>query len=149
VLKASSWCVYVLFKLDHQIDRHFPPMNCRFIRRCCRRGFSSPIHPTQLGTKGTIGSSYGVNSILSCCVVYQLHRCYAPMVPSVHPTVYFLFLSLLGFDLRKIDYLLSLACGIFASLGPMNVYKDMLNNMVSLIDHVVMNHQNHTRTNGI
>jgi hypothetical protein len=30
-----------------------------------------------------------------------------------------------------------------------NVYKDMLNNIVSLIDHVVMNHQNHTRTNGI
>jgi hypothetical protein len=33
-------------------------------------------------------------------------------------------------------------------LGPRNVYKDMLNNMVSLIDHVVMNHQNQTRTNG-
>jgi hypothetical protein len=35
----------------------------------------------------------------------------------------------------------------FASLGPRNVYKGMLNNMVSPIDHVVMNHQNHTRTN--
>jgi hypothetical protein len=34
-------------------------------------------------------------------------------------------------------------------LGPRNVYKDMLNNMVSSIDHVVMNHQNQTRTNGI
>jgi hypothetical protein len=33
-----------------------------------------------------------------------------------------------------------------ASLGPRNVYKDILNNMVSPIDHVVMNHQNHTRT---
>jgi hypothetical protein len=33
-----------------------------------------------------------------------------------------------------------LACGILASLGPRNVYKDMLNNMVSPIDHVVMNH---------
>jgi hypothetical protein len=41
-----------------------------------------------------------------------------------------------------------LACGILASLGPRNVYKDMLNNMVSPIDHVVMNHQNQTRTNG-
>jgi hypothetical protein len=71
------------------------------------------------------------------------------MVPSVHPTVYFLFLSLLGFDPRKIDYLLNLACDIFSSLGPRNVYKDMLNNIVSPIDHVVMNHQNHTRTNGI
>jgi hypothetical protein len=40
-------------------------------------------------------------------------------------------------------------CVIFASLEPRNVYKDMLNNMVSHIDHVVMNHQNHTRTNVI
>jgi hypothetical protein len=71
------------------------------------------------------------------------------MVPSVHPTVSSLFLSLLNFDLRKIDYLLNLACGILASLGPRNVYKDMLNNMVSPIDHVVMNHQNQTRTSGI
>jgi hypothetical protein len=36
-----------------------------------------------------------------------------------------------------------------ASLGPRNVYKNMLNNMVSHIDHVVMNHQNHTQTNVI
>jgi hypothetical protein len=42
-----------------------------------------------------------------------------------------------------------LACGIFASLGPRNLYKDMLNKMVCPIDHVVMNHQNHTQTNGI
>jgi hypothetical protein len=71
------------------------------------------------------------------------------MVPSVYPTVCFLFLSLLDFDPRKIDCLLNLACGIFASLGPRSVYKDMLNNMVSLIDHVVMNHQNQTLTNDI
>jgi hypothetical protein len=56
-------------------------------------------------------------------------------VPSVHPTVYFLFLSCLILTLD----LLILACGILASLGPRNVYKDMLNNKVSLIDHVVMN----------
>jgi hypothetical protein len=37
----------------------------------------------------------------------------------------------------------------FASLGPRNVYKDMLNNMASPIDHVVTNHQNQTRTNVI
>jgi hypothetical protein len=65
--------------------------------------------------------------------------------PSVHPTVSFLFLLLLGFDL---DFLI-LACDILASLGPRSVYKDMLNNMVSPIDHVVMNHQNQTQTNGI
>jgi hypothetical protein len=44
-----SWSVSVLFKLDHQIDRQFPPMDRQFIRRCCLHGFSSPIHLTQLG----------------------------------------------------------------------------------------------------
>jgi hypothetical protein len=60
----------------------------------------------------------------------------------------FFFFSFLFFDPWKIEYLLNLACGVLASLGPRNVYKDMLNNMVSPIDHVVMNHQNQTRTNG-
>jgi hypothetical protein len=73
----------------------------------------------------------------------------APMlaiwVPSVHPTVTFLFLSssVLTFDL------LILTCDLLASLGPRSVYKDIINNMVSPIDHVVMNHQNQTRTNSI
>jgi hypothetical protein len=40
------------------------------------------------------------------------------------------------------DFLLILASGIFASLGSRNVYKNMLNNMVSLITCVSMNHQN-------
>jgi hypothetical protein len=71
------------------------------------------------------------------------------MVLLVYPTVCFLFFSLLNFDHRKIDYLLNLACDIFASLGPRSVYKDTLNNVVSPIDHVVMNHQNQTRTTGI
>jgi hypothetical protein len=66
-------------------------------------------------------------------------------VLSVHPTVSFLFLSC---SILTLD-LLILACGILASLGPRIVYKDMLNKMVSPIDHVVMNHQNQTRTNGI
>jgi hypothetical protein len=70
------------------------------------------------------------------------------MVPSVHPMVCFLFFSLLGFAPRKLDYLLNLSCDILASLGPRNIHKDMLNNVVSPIDHVVMNHQNQTRTNG-
>jgi hypothetical protein len=69
--------------------------------------------------------------------------------PSVHPTVSFLLLFLLGFDPRKIEYLLNLAYGFLASLGPRNVYKDMLNKMVSPNDHVVINHQNQTQTNGI
>jgi hypothetical protein len=34
-------------------------------------------------------------------------------------------------------------------MGPRNIYKDMLNNKVSSINDVVMNHQNQTRTNDI
>jgi hypothetical protein len=49
VLMCWSWRVSVLFNLDHWIDRRFPPMDRRFIRRCCLRGFSSPIHSMQLG----------------------------------------------------------------------------------------------------
>jgi hypothetical protein len=65
-------------------------------------------------------------------------------VASVHPTMSFLFLSFL-----ILMFFFNLAYVIFASLGPRNVYKDMLNNMISPIDHVVMNHQNHTRNYGI
>jgi hypothetical protein len=43
-------------------------------------------------TKWTVGSSDGANFILTCCAVYQLHEHYAPMVPSVHPTMSFLLL---------------------------------------------------------
>jgi hypothetical protein len=100
-------------------------------------------------TKWTVGSSDGVNFIWLATQCTNYIDAYAPMIPSIYTTVCFLFFSLLDFDPRKIDYLLNLACGIFASLGPRSVYKDMLNNMVSPIDHVVMNHQNQTRTNVI
>jgi hypothetical protein len=63
---------------------------------------------------------------------------------SVHSTVLVLF-SLL----RSVPNLLILSCDIFASIGPRNVYKDMLNNLFSPIYHVVINHQNQTQTNGI
>jgi hypothetical protein len=52
------------------------------------------------------------------------------------------FLLFLGLDPKNTYYVFILACVIFASLGPRNVYKDMLNNMVSPFGHVFMNHQN-------
>jgi hypothetical protein len=67
----------------------------------------------------------------------------APMVPSVHPMVSIFFIFF------HISLSSHLVCGIFACMRPRNAYKDMLNNMVTLIDHVVMNHQNHTQTNDI
>jgi hypothetical protein len=88
-------------------------------------------------TKWTVGSFDGANFIL------------LPVQLPTTPTLCTDGTVLLGFDPRKIDYLLNLACDIFASLGPRSVYTDMLNNLVSPINHVVMNHQNQTRTNGI
>jgi hypothetical protein len=143
VLKTSSWRVSVLIQTECRIDWRCPLSDRRITRCYYLRYSSSTIHPTHLETRplvhptvstsfgllpsvpttpmlctdGTIGSSDGAN--------------FLPFLPRVWPL--------------KIDYLLSLACGIFASLGPRDVYKDMLNNMVSPIDHVVMNHQNHTR----
>jgi hypothetical protein len=118
------------------------------------------VHPTLLSSllllynsshstrKWTVGSSDGALVFTQCTNSSDdcTDACYLGTVGS-SDGVFFLFF--LVFDPWKIDYLLNLACGILASLGPGNVYKDMLNNMVSRIDHVVMNHQNHTRTNGI
>jgi hypothetical protein len=50
VLLCWSWRVSVLFELDHQIDRWFPPMDRQFIRRYWLRGFISATCPTQLET---------------------------------------------------------------------------------------------------
>jgi hypothetical protein len=72
--------------------------------------------------------------------------CYLGTVGSSDGAFSFSFLSRF---LTAGSFLLNLACGILTSLGPRNVYKDMINNMVSPIDHVVMNHQNQTRTNDL
>jgi hypothetical protein len=96
---------------------------------------------SDVSTKWTVGSSDGAN--FNFCLLRSVPSTptLASSVPSVHPTMSFLFLSFL---------VLTLEFGMwyFCIHGPRNVYKDMLSNMVSHIDHV-MNHQNHTRTNGI
>jgi hypothetical protein len=156
VLLHESWRVSVLFELDHQIDRRFLPMDHRFIQRYCLLFFSA-TRPTLLENRPSIHPMVPWFS-----PVYQLvrplHRRllsrYRRFIRRCH-FFFFSFLFLLSRYRRFIrqcpflSFLLNLACGIFASLGSENVYKDMLNNMVSLIDHVVMNHQNQTRTNGI
>jgi hypothetical protein len=38
---------------------------------------------------------------------------------------------------------------VVTSMGPINAYKDILDNMFSPIDQVVMNQKNQTQTNGI
>jgi hypothetical protein len=126
-------------------------MDRRFIRRywlCCFAFFSS----SGATRKHTVGSSHGLCKLSFLHAVYQLlrhlhHASYC--VQSVHPTVPFFFFFFHGFNPWKINYLLILACGIFACMGPRNVYKDKLKKLVSPIDHAVLNHQNQTRTNGI
>jgi hypothetical protein len=96
--------------------------------------------------KWTVGSSNGAfiftqytNSSDHCT-----DACYLGTVDSSDSVLSFSFLSYFW----PLKNRLSSQFGMWASLGPKNVYKDMLNNMVSPIDHVVVNHQNHTRTNG-
>jgi hypothetical protein len=97
--------------------------------------------------KWTVGSSDGALVFTQCTNSFDdcTDACYLGTVGSSDGVLSFSFLSRLA---CRIDYLLNLAYGILAFLGPRNVYKAMLNNMVSPIDHVVMNHQNQTRTNG-
>jgi hypothetical protein len=146
--ETSSWRVSVLIQTERPIDRRCPHLDRRIIWCYCLCCSSSAtrltllkngpsVHPTVPSVSPSVPTRPTIAPTL------------AILVPSVHPTVCFLFLSLLGFDPRKIDYLLNLACDIFAFLRPRSVYKDMLNSAVSLIDHVVMNHQKQTRTNGI
>jgi hypothetical protein len=86
--------------------------------------------------KWTVDSSDG-GLVFTQCTNSTDHctdACYLGTVGSSDGVLSFPFLS--RFD----PFLLNLACGIFASMGPRNVYKDMLNNMVSPIYDVVTNH---------
>jgi hypothetical protein len=144
VLKASSWRVYVLIQTMRRIDRRCPHSDRRIIWCYCLYCSSSATRPTLLENGPSIHPTVPRVST-SVPTRPTIALTLAILVPSVHPSVYFLLLSC---SVLTLD-LLILACGILASLGPRSVYKDMLNNKVSPNDHVVMNHQNQTRTNGI
>jgi hypothetical protein len=140
VLKNSSWRVSILIKLKRRIDRRYPHSDRRIIWCYCLRCSSSVTRPTLLEIGPSVHPT--VPRVFTQCTNSSddcTDTCYIDTVGSSDGVLPFSFLS----------FLLNLECGILASLGPRNVYKDMLNNMVSPIDHVVMNHQNQTRTNGI
>jgi hypothetical protein len=148
VLKALSWRVSVLIQTERQIDRRCPHSGRWIIRCYCLRCSSSTTRPTLLEIGPSVHPT--VPRVLpSEPTLPTIAPTLAIWVPSVHPTVSFLFLSCSVLTLEKYTIFSILACGIMPSLGPRNVYKDMLNNMVSPNDLVVMNHQNQTRTNGI
>jgi hypothetical protein len=58
------WCVSILFKLDHQIDRRFPPMDRRFIR-CCYLSLL-PCNWSEATRKWTAGLSDGALVFTQC-----------------------------------------------------------------------------------
>jgi hypothetical protein len=93
----------------------------RIIRCYCLRCSSSATRPTHLETKPSVHLK--VPRVLPS---EPTRPTIAPtlviLVPSVHPTVTFLFLSS---SVLALDFLI-LACCILASLGPRSVYKDML-----------------------
>jgi hypothetical protein len=68
VLLYWSRRISVLFKLDHQIDRRFPPRDCWFIRRYWLHCLASSIHPAHLQTGPSVHPTVPVDS--SLCTVY-------------------------------------------------------------------------------
>jgi hypothetical protein len=92
----------------------------------------------------TVDSSDGALAFTQCINSsgHCTDTCYLGTVGSSDCVLSFLFL-LRFWPLKNI-----LSCH-FGIMRPRNVYKDTLNNMISPFDHVVMNHQNHTRTNDI
>jgi hypothetical protein len=142
VLDVDSECLCREI-LTHRIDRRCPPIDLRFINA------SSPltIHLTHLESGQ---SSDGVSWRESSRSVPSTPTLATKLLPiyiigsSDGALFFFFFFLVLTLEISR-----NVACGIFASLGSRNVYKDMLNNLVSPIDHVVINHQNQTQTNGL
>jgi hypothetical protein len=130
VLKPQSWRVSVLIQMKRRIDRRCPHSDRRIIRCYYLRCSSSATRLTLLENGPSVHPTVPLYSP-SVPTRPTIAPTLAIYVPSVHPTVSFLFLFFVIFDPGKIDYLLNLTCGILASLGPRNAYKDMLNNMVS------------------
>jgi hypothetical protein len=145
VLKAFSWRVSVWIQTERRIDRRGPHLDRRIIRCYCLHCSSSATRPTLLGDGPSVHPT--VPRVWPCV---PTRPTIAPTLvfegPSVHPTVSFLFLFLLGFD--------PLFCSFLhvVFLHPWDLEmstKTCSDNKVSPNDHVVMNHQNQTRTNGI
>jgi hypothetical protein len=122
-----------LVLVNHQIDQYCPPMDYWFIQCLFLHCLVSSNHLAHVENGPSVHPTVPVDSIL--CVVYQtlrrLHRCSLLGIVGSSDDVIFLpflshhvvFLHLWGFGMST---------------------KDILNNVVSPIDHVVMNYQNHS-----
>jgi hypothetical protein len=145
-------------------------MDCRFIR--CLRPltqvvsvlFQWIIGQTDAAQQWTVGSSGATDF---CSFNSSIHPTLVELGASIHLVVFKLTLSLhavyqVHWCLHRRSLLVTidssdgvfsfsfliLACAIFASLG-CRKSNNLVNNLVSPIDHVVMNQQNQTWTNGL
>jgi hypothetical protein len=99
VLKSLSWRVSVLIQTEHRIDQQCPHSDHRIIRCYCLHCSSFASRPTLLEN----GLSVHLTVLTSFHPLHSVPSAptLAPMVPSVHPTMSFLFLFFLVFDLEK------------------------------------------------
>jgi hypothetical protein len=121
----------------HRIDCLLLSIKRRFILRLRLRRFTSGLHPAQLADGPSVHPT--VTDELDLHAMYQIlwrlhQRLFLCAVGSCYNALFFLFLS--QFRLSKYILLSHFDMWNFASLGPRNVYKDMLNNIVSLIGYV-------------
>jgi hypothetical protein len=97
VLKALSWRVSVLIQTKRRIDRRCPHTDRRIIRCYCLRFFFSATRPMLLKNGLSVHPTVPWFSP-SVPTRPTIAPTLAIYVPSVHPTVSFLFLFFLVFD---------------------------------------------------
>jgi hypothetical protein len=97
VLKASSWRVSIWIQTERRIDRLCPHSDRRIIRCYCLCCSSSATRPTLLNNGPSVHPTV---PRVSPCVPTRptIATTLVKLMSSVHPTVSFLFLFLLGFD---------------------------------------------------
>jgi hypothetical protein len=140
-----SWRISVLFKLSSDrltVEPTRPSIHLVLLIPA-RWPLLALLSSSDATRKRTVSSSNNLCKLSLLHAVYPFIR-HLGNGPSVHPTVPYSSLLIFGLDPWKIYYLLILTCDIFAPMRSRNVYKDMINNIVSPIDHVVMYHHNHT-----
>jgi hypothetical protein len=127
VLKGLSWCVSVLIQTRHRIERRCPHLDRQIIWCSCslQHYFFQSSDTTRIWT---VGSSDGANLVGLLCSV--------PSTPTLTSRVLLVHLTV-PFPC----FLASLTC-FFASLFVVASMGPFLDNVVSPIACVSMNHQN-------
>jgi hypothetical protein len=107
VLKVLSWRVSVWIQTERQIDRRCPHLDRRIIRCYCLRCSSSATRPTLLGNWPSVHPTVPRVSP-SVPTRPMIAPTFAILMPSVHPTVSFLFLFFFASSRLQLGSLLQL-----------------------------------------